>query len=65
LRNLNSEAGQALLKADRDGPLLGMITKIFIDPRSKRATLIGRVFSGTLKSDDTIYLVNRRQKQRV
>ena len=63
--DLNSEAGQALIKADRNGPLLGMITKIFIDPRSKRATLIGRVFSGTLKSDDTIYLVNRRQKQRV
>ena len=34
--DLNSEAGQALLKADRDGPLLGMITKIFIDPRCRK-----------------------------
>jgi elongation factor 2 len=63
--DLESEAGQALMNADPNGPLLGMITKIFIDPRSKRATLIGRVFSGTLRSDDTIFLVNRRQKQRV
>jgi len=63
--DLESETGQALLNADPDGPLLGMITKIFIDPRSKRATLIGRVFSGTLRSDDTIYLINRRQKKRV
>ncbi|MDH5401702.1 MAG: GTP-binding protein [Candidatus Heimdallarchaeota archaeon] len=63
--DLESEAGKSLIACDPKGPLLGMITKIFIDPKSKRATLIGRIFSGTLKSDDTIYLVNRRQKQRV
>ncbi len=63
--DLDSEAGKALINCDPKGPLLGMITKVFIDPRSKRPTLIGRVFSGTLKSDDTIFLVNRRQKQKI
>ena len=42
-----------------------MITKVFIDPRTKRPTLIGRVFSGTLRKDDVMFLVNRRQKQRI
>jgi elongation factor 2 len=60
--DINTEVGQSLIKADPNGPLLGMITKIFIDPRSKRPTLIGRVFSGTLKGEDDIWLINRRQK---
>ncbi|MHA2187385.1 MAG: GTP-binding protein, partial [Candidatus Thorarchaeota archaeon] len=63
--DLESEAGKALLEADPNGPLLGMITKIFVDPKSKRPTLIGRVFSGTLKSGQEIRLVNMRQNARV
>lgn len=63
--DLESEIGQSLINCDENGPLLGMITKIFIDPKTKRPTLIGRVFSGTLRKDDTIYLINRRQKQRI
>lgn len=63
--DLESEIGQSLLNCDPDGPLLGMITKIFIDPRSKRPTLIGRVFSGTMRKDDTIFLINRRQSTRI
>ncbi|MHA2100276.1 MAG: GTP-binding protein, partial [Candidatus Kariarchaeaceae archaeon] len=63
--DLESEAGKALLACDEDGPLLGMITKVFIDPRTKRPTLIGRVFSGTLRKDDVMFLVNRRQKHRI
>ncbi|GAB4319666.1 MAG: elongation factor EF-2 [Promethearchaeota archaeon] len=63
--DLDSEYGKALLEVDRDGPLLGMITKIFIDPKSFRATLIGRVFSGTLERGETIYLLNQRKKHRI
>ncbi|MCH8908124.1 MAG: GTP-binding protein [Candidatus Heimdallarchaeota archaeon] len=63
--DLESEIGQSLLNCDPNGPLLGMITKIFIDPRSKRPTLIGRVFSGTLRKDDVLYLINRRQTKRI
>ncbi|MEA2071111.1 MAG: GTP-binding protein [Asgard group archaeon] len=60
--NLESEQGKALLECDRDGPLLGMITKVFIDPRSKRPTLIGRIFSGTIRSSDELELINQKQK---
>ncbi len=63
--DLDSVIGKSLVTADKDGPLLGMITKIFIDPKSKRPTLIGRVFSGTLRKEDTIFLVNRREKQKI
>ncbi len=63
--DLESPEGKALMSCDPNGPLLGMITKIFIDPKSKRPTLIGRVFSGTLKSGQEIRLVNMRQNARV
>ncbi|MEM2141847.1 MAG: GTP-binding protein [Candidatus Thorarchaeota archaeon] len=63
--DLNSPAGQALLNCDPKGPLVGMITKIFVDPKSKRPTLIGRLFSGTLRSGQEIRLVNMKQNARV
>jgi elongation factor 2 len=59
--DLESTEGKALLECDRKGPLLGMITKIFVDPKSKRPTLIGRVFSGTVKSGQSIRLVNMKK----
>jgi elongation factor 2 len=59
--DLSTTEGKALLECDRDGPLLGMITKIFVDPKSKRPTLIGRVFSGTVKSGQSIRLVGMKQ----
>jgi len=64
--DMDSELGQALAKSDPKGPLTGMITKIFLDPKQNyRATLIGRVFSGTLDTTDSIYLVNQRKSQRI
>jgi elongation factor 2 len=62
---MNTPEGKALLECDPNGPLLGMITKIFIDPKSKRPTLIGRVFSGTIKSGQEIRLVNMKQNAKV
>ncbi len=63
--DIKSPEGQALLNCDRNGPLMGMITKIFIEPKSKRPTLIGRVFSGTLRSSDTLYLVGKKTSARI
>ncbi|MFW9782894.1 MAG: GTP-binding protein [Candidatus Heimdallarchaeota archaeon] len=64
--DLNSELGQALVKSDPKGPLYGMITKIFLDPkRNYQATLIGRVFSGTFDQTDSIYLLGSRTSNRV
>jgi len=64
--DLNSELGQSLQKCDSSGPLYGMITKLFLDPRRQyAATLIGRVFSGTFNQTDSIYLLGSRTSNRV
>ena len=64
--DLNSELGQSLQNCDPKGPLYGMITKIFLDPRrGYQATLIGRVFSGTFDQTDSVYLINSRKTSRV
>ena len=63
--DLESPEGKALVNCDRNGPLLGMITKIFIEPKSKRPTLIGRVFSGTLKKTDTLHLIGKKTESRI
>ncbi|MHA1486351.1 MAG: GTP-binding protein, partial [Promethearchaeota archaeon] len=64
--DLSSELGQSLQNSDPNGPLYGMITKIFLDPRrGYQPTLIGRVFSGTFRLSDSIYLVNNRTSNRV
>jgi elongation factor 2 len=64
--DLSSELGQSLVKSDPNGPLFGMITKIFLDPkRNYQATLIGRVFSGTFDQTDSIYLINSDSSNRV
>ncbi|MDF1538141.1 MAG: GTP-binding protein [Candidatus Thorarchaeota archaeon] len=59
--DIDSPEGKALLDCDPKGPLLGMITKIFVDPKSKRPTLIGRIFSGTIRSGQSIRLVGMKQ----
>ena len=60
--DIDSPEGQSLINCDPDGPLLGMITKVFIDPKSKRPTLIGRVFSGTIRSGMDIELIGQKRK---
>jgi elongation factor 2 len=59
------QAAYGMLTVDPDAPLVGMITKIFIHPRTKRPTLIGRVFSGTLREGDEIYLLNAKRSLRI
>ncbi len=63
--DFDSDLGKALKESDPEGPLMGLIAKIFIDPKSFRPTLIGRVFSGTLKQGDEIYLVNQRATHKI
>ena len=53
------DAYEALINVDRDGPLIGMITKIFIHPKTFQTALIGRVWSGTLTKDTTLYLLSK------
>jgi len=61
----DSDLGKSLKESDPNGELMGVIAKIFIDPKSFRPTLIGRIFSGTLHQGDKIYLVNRKENRKV
>jgi elongation factor 2 len=63
--DINSEVGKAMLNVDPDGPLVGMITKILIHPKSKRPILIGRIFSGTLEQGQEIKLITSKSVARV
>jgi len=63
--DLDSELGKALLNVDPQGPLLGMITKIAIDAKSFRPFITGRVFSGTLKPGDGLFLMGRKERVRI
>lgn len=52
------DAYKAMLKVDPDGPLIGMITKIFVHHKTFRTTLIGRIWSGTLRKGQQLYLLS-------
>ncbi len=49
-----------LINIRKDGPLIGMITKLFIHPKTKRVTLIGRIWSGTMRTGDELFLLGSR-----
>lgn len=63
--DLESELGKSLLACDREGQLFGMITKISIDQKSFRPTVTGRVFSGTLRPGDSLFLMGRKERVRI
>ena len=62
--DLNSEIGKAMLEADPSGPVVMLINDMRIDPH---AGLVGtgRVFSGTLRPGEEVWLVNARTKQKI
>jgi elongation factor 2 len=59
--NLASTVGKAMATCDDNGPAVACVTNVQADPN---AGLIAtaRVFSGTVKSGDTVYLVNAQAK---
>nr|MDO8109272.1 GTP-binding protein [Candidatus Sigynarchaeota archaeon] len=63
--DIESELGKSLLRVDRNGQLFGMITKISIDQKSFRPTVTGRVFSGTLKPGDSLFLMGRKERVKI
>jgi len=54
---LSSEAGQAMAGCDDKGPTVMCVTNVQDDPKAG-VIATGRVFSGTVKNGDTVYLVN-------
>ncbi len=54
---------EALLDPDPDGPLAAQVFKTVADPYAGRLSIF-RVFSGTMKSDTTVFNVNRSVPER-
>jgi elongation factor 2 len=61
--DMESEVGKAMQTLDDDGPLVICITNVIIDPQAGVVNT-GRVFSGTIRKGDDVYLLmaNREYK---
>jgi elongation factor 2 len=62
--DLNSTIGKQMLACDHDGEVSYMINKIIMDPHAGEVA-IGRLFSGTIKKGDTLYISGMPNAQRV
>jgi elongation factor 2 len=62
--DLNSDVGKALIECDEKGPALMMVTTINVDPQAGRVAT-GRLYSGTLKDGDEVYLVDAKRMGKV
>lgn len=62
--DLNSEIGKALLECDDKGPAVMMVTTINVDPQAGRIAT-GRLFSGTVKDGDEVYLLDAKRPGKV
>ncbi|WP_054844941.1 elongation factor EF-2 [Sulfuracidifex tepidarius] len=61
--DLDNEIAKAMLNADPNGPLVLMITDMKVDPHAGLVAT-GRVFSGTLRSGEEVWLVNAKSSQK-
>ncbi|MEM3770519.1 MAG: elongation factor EF-2 [Candidatus Bathyarchaeia archaeon] len=62
--DLASEIGQAMLNCDDNGPTVMCITMAQMDPHAGLVAT-GRLFSGSVKEGDQVYLVGARKDYRV
>lgn len=62
--DLDSDIGKALLSCDDNGPIIMMVTTINVDPQAGRVAT-GRLFSGTVKDGDEVYLLDAKRTGKV
>lgn len=62
--DLNSDIGKALINCDEKGPAIMMVTTINVDPQAGRVAT-GRLFSGTIKDGDEVYLLDAKRNGKV
>jgi elongation factor 2 len=62
--DLESTLGKSLLSCDEKGPAVMMVTTINVDPQAGRVAT-GRLFSGTVKDGDEIYLIDAKRPGKV
>jgi len=58
---IDSEIGQAMLNCDDEGPTVICITNVQTDPKAGLVAT-GRIFSGSIKQRDHVYLVNANKQ---
>jgi len=63
--DLEGEFGQDLINCNKEGKLAFVITRIVIDPRSGKELAAGRLFSGTIRQGQEVYLNLAKSKQRI
>ncbi len=61
--DLNSEVGRAMVDCSETGPISFCVTNV--QSNGENAIAIGRLFSGTIKERDKIYLVNAKAETEV
>lgn len=62
--DLDSDVGKSLVSCDDKGPILMMVTTINVDPQAGRIAT-GRLFSGTIKDGDEVYLIDAKRMGKV
>lgn len=60
----NSEIAKHMMECDPNGPLIMMVTDVKVDPHAGLVAT-GRIFSGTLRPGEEVYLVNAKSPQRI
>ncbi|MGC9208649.1 MAG: elongation factor EF-2 [Nitrososphaeria archaeon] len=60
----NSDIYNSLIECDDNGPTVMMVTNVVVDPQAGPVA-VGRLFSGTVRDGDLLYLINARRQERV
>ncbi|NAY81788.1 MAG: elongation factor EF-2 [Thaumarchaeota archaeon] len=59
-----SEIYKAMIECDDNGPTVMMVTNVVVDPQAGTVA-VGRLFSGTVREGDLLYLINAKRQERV
>ena len=62
--DVNSPIGQAMISCDDNGPAVMCVVNIVVDPQAGVAAT-GRLFSGTLREGETVYLIGAKSEARI
>jgi len=62
--DLESDIGKSLLSCDDNGPTVMMVTNVIVDPQAG-IVATGRLFSGTIRDGDVVYLTDAKREGRV
>lgn len=60
----DSQIGKAMIECDEKGPLVICVNKVVVDPHAGPVAT-GRIFSGTVREGDPVYLLMSRSERRV